>query len=180
MTSSASIRPSAVRLSTVATSTRKAHRADFGTALRDGFLRVGRVAEDGLRVAAPMMPTHALVSAALAGPAGPAGSVGSVRPAAAGAAGPSFGSRSVALTAAATGDPRFVPFDPGGSLAAPGGAYPDLIDATARMTELNASYNLQVLQLQQQIQAETRQFNLISNVLKTKHDAAKNTLANLR
>jgi len=65
--------------------------------------------------------------------------------------------------------------------ASPAGTqFDDLLSATTRMTELNASYNVRYLQLQQAIQADTRQFNLLSNVLKTKHEAAKNALANLR
>ena len=40
-------------------------------------------------------------------------------------------------------------------------------------TEFQASFNLQYLQLQEKIQQDTRQFNLISNIMKTKHEAAK-------
>lgn len=158
------VRPTALRLSTVATSTRKAHRADFGTLFRAGVAKVGWAAEQGLRVAAPLVPTGPIVSAALAGP-----SVGS-------AGGPSVVASSAALTP--TLDPG-VPVEVGVPVH-PGGGLGQVMAATERMTELNASYNLRYLQLQQRIQADTRQFNLVSNVLKTKHDAAKNALNNIR
>ena len=65
--------------------------------------------------------------------------------------------------------------------SSPGGASVDrVLDATRDMAELNAAFNVRYLQLQQQVQADTRRFNLVSNVLKTKHDAARNALNNVR
>jgi hypothetical protein len=75
------------------------------------------------------------------------------------------------------------------ALAAPGqltgGSGPGLVGSDSlstahAMAELQAGFSLQYLQLQQRIQQETREFNLVSNVLKTKHEAAKNALANVR
>ena len=48
------------------------------------------------------------------------------------------------------------------------------------MQEMNQSFNLQYLALQQNMQNESRQFSLLSNILKTKHDTAKNSISNLR
>ncbi len=59
-------------------------------------------------------------------------------------------------------------------------AFNQMMSATRQMSEFQASFNLQYLQLQQKIQIDTRQFNLISNIMKTKHDAAKNALNNVR
>lgn len=59
-------------------------------------------------------------------------------------------------------------------------AFDNMMAATRQMSEFQASFNLQYLQLQQKIQIDTRQFNLISNIMKTKHDAAKNALNNVR
>jgi hypothetical protein len=42
------------------------------------------------------------------------------------------------------------------------------------------SYNLQYLQLQNQMQNENRQYTAVSNILKTRHDTAKNTINNIR
>lgn len=59
-------------------------------------------------------------------------------------------------------------------------AFNEMMSATRQMSEFQASFNLQYLQLQEKIQTDTRQFNLISNIMKTKHDAAKNALNNVR
>lgn len=151
--------PSALRLSTVATSTRKARRANFGDAMKSGFLRAGRAAETGLRVASPLLPVGGVISAALAGSTA--------------AAGPD----AVAVQARGLGAADALsPAVSGGPASGPNGMF----EAASRMTEMNASYNLRYLQLQQQIQADTRQFQLVSNVLKTKHDAAKNAVNNIR
>src|SRR5689334_560242 len=61
------VRGPSIRLSTVATTTRQTPKTDFGTVMRDGLVRAGNVAADGLRVAAPFVPGGAIVSAALAG-----------------------------------------------------------------------------------------------------------------
>ncbi|UCF43965.1 MAG: RHS repeat protein [Planctomycetota bacterium] len=44
----------------------------------------------------------------------------------------------------------------------------------------NMSYNLQYLQLQNKMQRDNRQFTLISNIMKMKHDTAKNLINNIR
>lgn len=52
--------------------------------------------------------------------------------------------------------------------------------ATARMQEMNRSFSLQYLAIQNKLQQESREFYLISNVMKTRHDTAKNAINNLR
>lgn len=52
--------------------------------------------------------------------------------------------------------------------------------AERRMQEMNHSFNLQYLQLQQKMQADNRRFTLMSNIMKTKHDTAKNAINNIR
>jgi hypothetical protein len=44
----------------------------------------------------------------------------------------------------------------------------------------NQSFNLQYLNLQQQLQDENRRFTLISNIMKTKHDTSENSIGNVR
>lgn len=68
----------------------------------------------------------------------------------------------------------------GAGAAGTGDAFNQMMAATRQMSEFQASFNLQYLQLQEKIQTDTRQFNLISNIMKTKHDAAKNALNNVR
>jgi hypothetical protein len=56
----------------------------------------------------------------------------------------------------------------------------DLLDATKNMQETQMSFNLQYLQLQNQMQDENRRFTLVSNIMKTKHDTVKNSISNVR
>ena len=60
------------------------------------------------------------------------------------------------------------------------GAASALFQATQTMQEMNMSYNLQYLQLQGAMQQENRQFTLVSNIMKTKHDTAKSAINNVR
>ncbi len=84
---------------------------------------------------------------------------------------------------ATTGTPASSFAGGGGANAGQAGssdAFNQMMTATREMSEFQASFNLQYLQLQEKIQTDTRQFNLISNIMKTKHDAAKNALNNVR
>jgi hypothetical protein len=56
----------------------------------------------------------------------------------------------------------------------------NLMEATREMAEMNQSFNLQYLQLQQKMQGDNRQFTLMSNIMKVKHDTAKNAINNVR
>jgi hypothetical protein len=55
-----------------------------------------------------------------------------------------------------------------------------LLNATKQMQETQMSFNLQYLQLQSQMQHENRSYTAISNIMKTKHDTAKNSISNVR
>jgi hypothetical protein len=46
--------------------------------------------------------------------------------------------------------------------------------------KMSASFNLQYLGLQQQMQDENRRFTMISNIMKIKHDTARNAINNVR
>jgi hypothetical protein len=48
------------------------------------------------------------------------------------------------------------------------------------MQEMSQNFNLQYLDLQQDMQNENRQFTLVSNIMKTKHDTAKSAINNIR
>ena len=52
--------------------------------------------------------------------------------------------------------------------------------ATQQMQELNQNFNMQYLMLQEKMQQESRQFTVVSNVMKVKHDTARNALSNLK
>lgn len=55
-----------------------------------------------------------------------------------------------------------------------------LMEQTRQMQEMQMSFNLQYLNLQNKMQGENRQYSAISNVLKVKHETAKNMLNNVR
>jgi arginine decarboxylase-like protein len=55
-----------------------------------------------------------------------------------------------------------------------------LFEATRQMQEMSMSFNLQYLMLQNKISHENRQFTMVSNIMKNKHDTAKNSINNIR
>jgi septal ring factor EnvC (AmiA/AmiB activator) len=55
-----------------------------------------------------------------------------------------------------------------------------LIEAARQLQETQLSFNRQYLQLQNQMQNENRQFTMVSDIMKTKHDTAKNAISNIR
>ena len=61
-----------------------------------------------------------------------------------------------------------------------GGQTDTSLTSIIQMHEMNQSFSLQYLMMQQKIQQETREFNLISNIMKTRHEAAKNAINNVR
>ncbi len=198
-----------IRLSTVATSTRQTPKTDFGTVMRDGLLKAGDVAMQGLQVAAPFIPGSAIVSAAVAGAniastvggrggtAGGNGFASGSHGLVTGGAGPGSVSGNAAIGGNGINGALTIPgrapgldnigLGTGGATnnqaspaAAQGDAFNQMMNATKSMAEFQASFNLQYLQLQEKLQQDTRQFNLVSNIMKTKHDAAKNALNNVR
>ena len=54
------------------------------------------------------------------------------------------------------------------------------LEAQREIREMSQSFNLQYLDLQQQMQDENRRFALLSNVMKTKHDTANSSISNIR
>jgi hypothetical protein len=193
------IRGPSIKLSTVATSTRRTAKTDFGTVMRNGLVKGANVVSKGLQVAAPFIPGSAIVSAAVAGTNlaasfGRGGGSAGAAPASYGSAG--FGVSASGLSAGGGGGiggagqssgAGFIPgahntLQQGGGAAgaAPSDAFSAMQSKVRETAEFQASFNLQYLDLQQTIQQDTRQFNLISNIMKTKHDAAKNALNNVR
>ena len=59
-------------------------------------------------------------------------------------------------------------------------AQDQLVQAVKQLQETQMSFNLQYLQLQNSMQNENRQFTMVSNIMKTKHDTVKNSLSNVR
>lgn len=56
----------------------------------------------------------------------------------------------------------------------------ELFKAIGEMSEMQMSFNLQYLMLQNKISHENRQFSMVSNIMRNKHDTAKNSINNIR
>ena len=55
-----------------------------------------------------------------------------------------------------------------------------LMSGVKSQQETQMSFNLQYLQLQNSMQNENRQFTMVSNIMKTKHETVKNSISNIR
>lgn len=170
-----------IKVSIDASRVRQTPKTDFGSVMATGMERTGSAVMEAGRIAAPFIPGGAVLSGAITG-------VASLKASAAGqtAAPISTGSNSTALvntsgsvsgysTTGTTGTADQV-----NTLAASGDPNAVMMAETRRMQELNMSFNLQYLQLQEKMQAENRQFTVLSNVMKTKHDTAKSAIGNIR
>lgn len=56
----------------------------------------------------------------------------------------------------------------------------DLMEAQALLQENNQRFTAQYLQLQNEMQRESREYNAISNIMKARHDSAKAAINNVR
>jgi hypothetical protein len=61
-----------------------------------------------------------------------------------------------------------------------GSAQAALMNAVQQMQEMQMSFNLQYLGLQNQMQNENRQFSMVSNIMKTRQDTVKNAIGNIK
>jgi len=64
-----------------------------------------------------------------------------------------------------------------GTSAASGGG--DLLEATRALQQEAQAMNLQYLQLQEQMQRESREYTALSNVMKARHDSARAAIGNI-
>jgi hypothetical protein len=171
---------SGLRVEIDGTRARQTPKTDFGSVMATGLNRTASAVLDAGQLAAPFIPGGAVLSAAITG-------VGNLKTTASGLNSSGAAPNGIALTSgggvgtvgggsAATGA--------GGSqldaLAQGGDSQAILMQETKRMQELNMSFNLQYLGLQQKMQADNRQYTTLSNIMKTKHDTAKNAINNVR
>jgi hypothetical protein len=71
-------------------------------------------------------------------------------------------------------------FDAAASSRAPDGAVsPSLADLNGRVQD-DRDYDRMYLQLQMDMQRESREFNAVSNIIKVRHDSAKAAINNIR
>ena len=158
--------------------TRQAPRTDFGSMVGTGLNKTAGAVMDAGKLAAPFIPGGAALSAAISG-------VGSLKSSAAGSSsGASMGGNSSGIQMlGGSGGSGGTSFGGGssvvngtGSTGGAGGQYAE----GKEFLEMQASFNMQYLMLQQQMQSENRQFTTLSNIMKTKHDTSKNAINNVR
>jgi hypothetical protein len=152
-------------LSITPTVARQTPRNDFGTVLARTAQEVVRT---GAGVVAAIVPGGPAVSAAVA-------SVSSVVSTAASSA-PSV--RGASVTAGGTGGTGS---SASATLGGTGqGDQWDLLAAQKEMQAEGAKMNLAYMNLQNEMQAESRAHNAISNIMKVRHDSAKAAINNIR
>ncbi|HEX9399972.1 MAG TPA: hypothetical protein VF912_07675 [Anaeromyxobacter sp.] len=120
--------------------------------------------ENALRTAASGLAQGVAATVELAAPYVPAGTV-----------------LSAAVRSAVPAPSSAVAAASGGGTAASGGSSPegDVLEATRTLQQEARTFNLQYLQLQENMQRESREFTALSNVMKVKHDSAKSAISNI-
>lgn len=135
------------------TTTPQTQPGRFEAALQGAADSLGRGVVSTVELAAPYLPGGTVLSAA-------------IRPIMGGAGG--SGGAGVLASAAARGATG------GGS-----GSGDDVLAATRALQQESQAFNLQYLQLQEDMQRESREFTAISNVMKVRHDSAKAAIQNI-
>jgi hypothetical protein len=156
--------------------TRQAARTDFGSVMSTGLSRTANAVMDAGQLAAPFIPGGAVLSAAVSG-------LGSLKNSASGQSVVGSGSNAVGLSGSGpSGGLNTVSTSSAvdGTVTSTGTDSTQLLSAARQMQELNMSFNMQYLMLQQKMQEDNRQFTTLSNIMKTKHDTAKNAINNVR
>ncbi len=154
------INPTPVRLNTQFSEARQTPKTDFGSKLRDGVETTAHVAG----VVASALPGGAILSAAvsagssLTGQTAASASVNGV----------------VGTPRAAGGTSNASPASAGQMIPSGDSAY----DQAVSLLNAQEVTNMRYLALQERMQEENRYFSTMSNVMKTRHDTAKNTIAN--
>lgn len=166
------------RLSMTTTMQKQTQGKTFGESMAGGLQAAGNLVGQGASLVGSVMPGAGVISAAV-------GSVSALANSGGGAAAASYAATGVLSVgggagASAMGTPGVTL---GGSSAGPnllaggnsnvGGA------ATSSIADMSAQ-NAQMLNVQIAMQRENTMFSSISNVLKTKHDTAKNSVGNIR
>jgi hypothetical protein len=167
------------RLSLTTTVAKQTQGATFGEKVNQGLHAAGSALGQAGSLLGGMMPGGAVISAAVS-------SVGNLAGAGGGAAAASYAATGVvgfsggAGGATAGGSPISVG---AGSAAGPnltaGAATNGMGQYNGDIAQMSAQ-NSQMLQVQMAMQRENTMFSSISNVLKTKHDTAKNSVGNIR
>jgi hypothetical protein len=159
---------------------RQTPKTDFGTRMAVGASQLAGAVGSTLGIANPFVPGGAVVTAAVAG-------VQSTSAPAVGGAGPSQSSsgRIASNTGYAYGQPKLAPppmgtpGTGGGALTPGGGVAGDANSQFSNQLDMMKNTNLDLLMKQSQMNHESQQYMSLSNIMKVRHDAAKNTIQNV-
>jgi len=174
-----SISSSLVRQNTRVTEGPQTQNSAFGARMKDGLATAANTVASGIGVAAPLVPGGAIISAAVSGAVQMGGRSGAATRGAYG-----MGPGTVAVpTASSSSAPVLSGGSSGstsvaGTLAGTGSS--GGIDANTAMLQQMQDNNQQFLMLQNNMQQENQKFSTLSNVLKTRHETAKNSISNIR
>jgi hypothetical protein len=164
---------------------RQTPQTDFASMVKKGATIALDTTLGAVNVAAPFIPGGTAVSAAVTGMRNVASGLTTANGAttAQGANAGSLGGGTVVGSGSGVGGnvgSGGGAFDAVNAQAAGGDKQAQMFVATKELQEMNQSFNMQYLQLQEDMQNENRKFTMLSNVMKTKHDTAKNAINNVR
>lgn len=174
------IDPTPLRLETKVTEARQTPNDSFGQRIQNGAATAGNVVASGAAVAAPFVPGGAIVSAAVSSMGTVSSSASSGQSTVGGGAG--MVGMSYATGPSAGGGATVGTASTGASTAGGVAVNTGTTDAAASMSSVlqqQAAMNMQYLALQNQMQQENQTFSTLSNVLKVRHDTAKNSISNI-
>ena len=168
------------RISMNVTTAKQTQGATFGEKVNAGLHAAGSAVASGASLLGGALPGGALISAAVS-------SVGSLAGGGSGAAAASYAATGVVGfsggaggTTAGGGGVSIGGGTPGASPNLTAGAGTNGIGQYNNDIASMSAQNSQMLQVQMAMQRENTMFSSISNVLKTKHDTAKNSVSNIR
>jgi hypothetical protein len=167
-----------IRLSTRTTEARQTPDDSFGKRIANGAVTTAGVVANGAAVASNFVPGGSIVSAAVSGvggmASGGASAVGSGI--GGGAVGSSFVTGASVPGSVTSGG---VGTSVGGSTVPTVSSSDPTMASFSSMLNQQAASNTQYLMLQNQMQQENQVFSTLSNVLKVRHDTAKNSISNI-
>ena len=147
--------------------------SSFAEQMKAGMLSAGGAVSSGLSAAGYSIPGASVITAALSKTGINLGSSSGALSSGSNATGVSLTSSSSALSTNSSSSSS-------SSTSSSSSSSSSLLAATQQMQELNQTFNLQYLQLQENEQAQSRQYTALSNIMKSKSDTAKNSLSNLK
>lgn len=182
------IDPTPARISNTPTIERQTPKRDFGDRVKVGLDQATGAIANGAAVVGGFIPGGAIVSAAVSSVSGmtngatPSGGAVSAQYGATGvvALGGGGGMSGGTTGGTTTGGVNFGTTTGGSANYATGGAQGNTMGEMNTSLVQSQKENAQMMQLQMAMQRENLVFSSVSNVLKTRHDTAKNSISNVR